>query len=387
MEKIGKTIVSYLVVIFSFFILLNSSCSSGKKAFEQGNYYGATLKAVDRLRSNPDSKKAGKTLSQSYPFAVQYIENQATAAMALQEVNKYKKVVQCYEQLNHMAAEIQRCPAALKVIPNPKTYFAELKTARDFGAEEQYKLGLTELDKETRQNARQAYYHFMEADRMVKNYKNTSELIPKAKYIATLKVLVENIPVSGTENELSSLFFYNEVFEQLRKSNTTEFVRFINEHEMEMEQIQPDQLLKMHFQEFVLGQMYDKETIREVSKDSVVVGSVKLEDGTELDAYNTVKARVKVYHRELSSGGVLDVLVMNAYSGQVESQKKFPGQFTWVSEWGSYTGDERALTNKDKKLITLQGEYPPAPQQLFVEFTRPIYNQVLPYLSRFYSQY
>lgn len=387
MRKVNThSYVAYpFLFLLSIFIL--NSCSSGKKAYTQGDYYHATLKSVDRLRSNPDSKRARQTLSQSYPYAVEYMEKQIEAAKALQDVNKYTKMVRYYEQLNHLASEIDRCPGARDIIPSPKTYYAELKTARDLGAEEQYNLGLIAMDKYTRQDAREAYYHFMEADKMVKNYKNTNELIQEAKYVATLKVYVENIPVSGTENELNSVFFYNEVFENLNKRRATEFVRFINSADIEKENIEPDQVLRMHFQEFALGQVYDKETIREVSKDSVVVGSVTLDDGTKLDAYNTVKASVKVYHRELSSRGLLDVLVVDAYNGQVISQKKFPGQYTWVAEWGSYTGDERALSDKDKKLVKLKGENPPAPQQLFVQFTQPIYNQVVPFLSSFYQQY
>lgn len=373
------TLLALTVLIFS--------CSSGKKALEHGNYYEASLKAIDRLRSKPGSKNASQTLKQSYPFAVEYYEKQANAAMELKKPTKYSKVVTYYEQLNHLASEIDRCPAALKIVPHPRTYYTELSKARELAAEEQYQLGIVELGKNTRMNAKQAYYHFVGADKMVKNYKNTSDLIPQAKYIATLKVLLEQIPVSGTENELSSIFFYNEIMENLRKNNATDFVRFVTVSEMEVEKIEPDQLLRMHFQEFVMGQVYDKETIREVSKDSVIVGKVTLDDGTSLDAYNTVKAKVKVLHRELVSKGLLDVIIIDAYSGQAVSQKKFPGQYVWVSEWGSYTGDARALSAKDLKLTKLKGKNPPPPQQLFVDFTKPIYNQAVPFLKDFYSRF
>lgn len=379
--------IIFLVLSGIFFSGLFTECSSGKKALEHGNYYEASLKAINRLRSKPGSKNATRTLKQSYPYAVEYFEKQANAAMALNDPFKYSKIVGYYEQLNQLALEIERCPGAKTIIPNPKTYYEELSKARELGAEEQYELGVVEMDKNTRANAKQAYYHFVAADKMVKNYKNTSELIPQAKYFATLKVLLEQIPVSGTENELSSIFFYNEIMENLRKNSATEFVRFINTTEMEMENMEPDQLLRMHFQEFVMGQTYDKETIREVSKDSVVVGTVTLDDGTTLNAYNTVKAKVKVLHRELTSKGLLNVIIIENYNGQAISQKKFPGQYTWITEWGTYTGDERALSKEDAKLTKLQGENPPPPQHLFVEFSKPIYIQTVSYLKNFYSKY
>lgn len=286
-----------------------------------------------------------------------------------------------------MASEIERSPAARNLIPVPKTFYKELRAARESGAEERYKLGMVELDKQTRVNAKEAFYHFAAAEKMIKNYKDTHERMAESKMMATLFVLLQQIPVSGTDNEISSIFFYNQVMEELKKSSATEFVRFITPDEMEMEKITPDQLLEMHFQEFVVGQVYDKETIREVSRDSVVVGQVTLQDGSKLDAYNTVKAKVKVFRRELTSNGILDVTTIDTYNGQTISQKKFPGQFIWFSEWGSYTGDDRALSDEDRKLSKLKAVYPPAPQQLFIEFTKPIYHQVLPYLNTFYATY
>jgi len=45
-----RTILTWMILgIFLF------SCSTGKKAYERGDYYAATLKAVNRLRSNPGS--------------------------------------------------------------------------------------------------------------------------------------------------------------------------------------------------------------------------------------------------------------------------------------------------------------------------------------------
>ena len=41
--KIGQLLVFTLILIVS-------ACSSGKKAYERGDYYGAVMKAINRLR-------------------------------------------------------------------------------------------------------------------------------------------------------------------------------------------------------------------------------------------------------------------------------------------------------------------------------------------------
>ncbi len=63
--------------ILVFIVLILSACSSGKKAYERGNYYEAVMQAIGRLRQNPDHKKSMETLRSSYPLAVEWLETDA----------------------------------------------------------------------------------------------------------------------------------------------------------------------------------------------------------------------------------------------------------------------------------------------------------------------
>ena len=68
-------------------------------------------------------------------------------------------------------------------------------------------------------------------------------------------------------------------------------------------------------------------------------------------------------------------------------KEELPGEFTWVNEWASFNGDERALTDDELALTKNREEVPPAPQQLFIEFSRPIYEQFTYRIKRFYDDY
>jgi hypothetical protein len=59
----------------------------------------------------------------------------------------------------------------------------------------------------------------------------------------------------------------------------------------------------------------------------------------------------------------------------------------WTSIWGSYTGDDRALSAEQKRLATQQPMLPPPNQDLFIEFTKPIYSQVVNYIRSVYRNY
>jgi hypothetical protein len=370
----------------AIFCLLLVSCSSGKKAFDRGDYYNATLKAVNRLRSDPNSSKAIEAVKEGYPMALIFFQGKVDNTLSANIPFKYTEVVGHYEKMNRMADEVSRCPAALKLFPQLNYYTLELDQSRQLAAEEQYTAGLGNEKLDTRLSWKEAWSNYKQADRFAPGYKDVRNRLDQAKYNGTLKVIVEQIKVPQ-KYQLTSDFFLNQIIENLLRNRPNEFVAYYSPESAKKEGInQPDQLLRMNFDDFVVGQFYDKESVKELSRDSVQI-SVTLKTGEKVKAYNTVKAKLTVNRRELISKGILDVMILDLPSNKVVSQRKFPGQFIWFAEWGSFNGDERALDEKQLAVCRRKPLPPPGPQELFVEFTKPIFNQVTPYLKSFYQQY
>jgi len=363
------------------------SCSTGKKALEHGDYYNATIQAVNRLRSNPDSKKAISALKDSYPLSLEYFQEKIDFALSSDHPFKYSEVADYYEKMNYLSDEVKRCPAARNLFPNTNSYSSELVQARKQAADEQYTAGLNNEKINTRLSWKDAYYNYEQADCFVPGYKDVKERIQNAKYNATFKVIVEQIQVPR-KYQLTSDFFLNQIIEYLLSNKPNEFVEYYSPESAERAGLEyPDQILRMNFDEFTIGQVYDKETVHEYSRDSVEVGSVTMPDGSSKKVYNTVKAKLTTYHRELVSNGILDVTIIDLPLNNVVSQRKFPGQFVWFTEWGSFNGDERALNKEQLALCNKKPLPQPGPQELFIEFTKPIYNQVSPFLKSFYKKY
>ncbi len=376
-------------ILFTPFIicLLLMSCSSGKKAFERGDFFNATLQAVNRLRSNPNSEKALQAVKDSYPMSLTWFQGKIDYALSTNSPFKYSEVVDYYEKMNRLSDEISRCPAALNIFPKVNYYTNELAQTRKLAAEEQYQEGIVNEKLNTRLTWKNAYFNYRQADRFAPGYKDVRRRMDEAKYNATLKVIVEQIPVPRAY-QLTSDFFLHQIIENLMRYRPNEFVEYYSPESADKAKIRnPDQLLKMSFDEFVIGQAYDKESVREVARDSVEVGTVTLTDGKKVKAYNTVKAKLTVNRRELISNGVLDVTIVDLSRNSLVSQRKFPGQFVWFVEWGSFNGDERALNDEQFAICKRKPSPPPGPQNLFVEFTKPIFNQVTPFLKSFYQQY
>lgn len=378
--------VRFLLPFVAAMVVL-ASCSSGKKAYERGDYYEAVMKAVARLRQKPDHSKSQETLKNAYPLAVEFFETQADNEIASNSEFKWKNAIQAYTQINNMFEQIKQCPGCLKVIRSPKSYYEKIGPLKEKAAEESYNAGITALMKGNRSDAKKAYYNFVDANSFVPNYKDVLEYIEKAKFEATLKVIVEPIPVPARYN-LSGTFFQDKIEEYLRHQYPDEgFIKFYTPQEAQARNLaQADQILRIRFDDFSVGNTTVREKKETVTKDSVIVGEAQVE-GKKIPVYNTVKAEFTTYQKIVSSSGLLSMVVLDARTEGVLTHKKFDGKYDWVNTWGRFNGDERALTNEQLALCKQKESMPPEPQDLFLEFTKPIYDQLIPAIRGFYQNF
>ncbi len=368
-------------------IAILAGCSSGKKAFEKGDYYGAVMKSVNRLRQNPDHSKSAETLRDAYPLALDFYKTQANNEIASNSPFKWKNAIQSYTQLNNLYEQIKLCPGCLRVVPNPTNYYAEIGPLKEKAAEESYNAGINALMKGTRDDAKRAYYNFVDVQAFVPGYKDVVAYLEKSKFEATVKVILEQIPVPSRYN-LSGGFFQDKVEEYLHQNYTDDgFVKFYTPQEAKnIELPVADQILRIQFDDFSVGNTTLKEKEETVSKDSVKVGEATIE-GKTIPVYNTVKAKLITYHKEIVSTGILSMVVVDAKTEGVLAHRKFSGEHVWVNSWSRFNGDDRALTDQQLALCKKKELQPPQTQELFLEFTRPIYDQLVPTLKGFYDNY
>lgn len=372
-------------------LVLASACSTGKRALKQGNYYEAVIKAANRLRQSPTNKNARQSMKAAYPRLIKYNQDLADRLQQSSDPYKWERIADLYEQLNFVYDEILRSPGASEVIPMPQNFRSEFETALLNAAQARYELGETELDKSfmlnDRNAAKIAYQHFKKAFELQPSFRDAEAKMYEALDEATVDVLVEPIAVSQRYS-LSNDFFQNKIMEYIRTAGFSEFVRFYSLPELQLSEKQPDHILRMVFDDFEVGKSSIRETVVDRRKDSVVIGTVDVVEDSQTvkkNVYGTVKAKMHVYEKQLTSRGILDFKIIDANNMAILSQNKFPGTHTWRESWGYFNGDERALSNEDKQKIRRKKEVPdPTPQDLFIAFTQPIYSQVTSFIQRYY---
>jgi hypothetical protein len=103
--------------------------------------------------------------------------------------------------------------------------------------------------------------------------------------------------------------------------------------------------------------------------------------------FGKVKATVHHYKKTITSRGVLNFRIIDAKTRAVISEERMPSESIWISEWLTYNGDSRALTPEQEKLARQKESQPPSNQDLFAEFTKPLFDQITNKISQYYKNY
>lgn len=374
------------LVLLSILAYVISSCSTGSSAYQHGDYYKACQEAIERLRSNPKSQKAQTVLVQAYPMAQKIAQKEIDNATLANGPDKYDIIVFQYERLNQLAKQIFNCPKAYELVPQPSEYIAEMAKAKQLAAENAYNSGLKALNAGGLDQARIAYQLFQNVNRYVSGYKDVLNKMDESRYYATLRVIVQK-PVTNANFQYSADFFFKNLMAEIRQNSQNRFIRYYTEEEAQTEKMRnPHQYIALNFENFTIGNVRESSNTTELKRDSVVVGTVKV-DGKVYNSYNTVTAKFTTLRREISSGGVLSLRIVDAQTGQEIQRKDLSGSYVWNTSWANYKGDDRALNEEQKRLCVREPQIPPSPQDLFIEFTKPIYNQAVSYVRSVYARY
>ena len=105
----------------------------------------------------------------------------------------------------------------------PTEYMVEQDNAAQQAANVQLALGKDALAMKTIETGRQAYTHFQSALRFSNNLPKIDSLLDEARYMGTLRVLIEPIPIHSRSLELTNEYFENRMFEYFKSYSQNRF--------------------------------------------------------------------------------------------------------------------------------------------------------------------
>jgi hypothetical protein len=273
---------------------------------------------------------------------------------------------------------------------SPQTYFQETEEARENAADERYVLGddILSRKKISKLDARVAFDHFEQITIFAPNYKDARNRMDEALDLGSVHVILEQPKVNSRLYQYSNEYFQEKVEEFLRTNRRiNKFIRFYSTKEAKTVRLKPDQVVRLEIIDFVVGETNvstDRQNV--MSRDSVKTGEATV-NGKKVPVYDKVTATIIKSRKVVRSRGLLSMEIFDYQTNKTLSREEIPGEFTWVNEWASFNGDERALTTSELNMTRNREQLPPPPQQLFIEFSKPIYDQVTSRIRRFYDKY
>lgn len=382
-----KAMITKAVLQIAASIIFISCSKSGTKALDKGDYFNAVLQSVDKLKKDVDNEKSLAVLPEAYTYASQDLLADISSAKNANQQFRFERVLDDYAKLNKMHDLIARCMPCRRVI-SPTSYFKEAEEARDLAANERYRYANEMLEKGTIESGREAFDSFEELFQFAPNFKDVRAKMDEALDAGSYHVVVEQPTINSRTYQLSHEYFQEQIDEFLRENKrVNKFIRFYSPSEAKANKVKPDHIVRLEFVDFVVGETFlEKKETTLTSVDSVKTGTATVK-GEKVDVYAKVKAKFYDNRKVVNSKGLLVMEIFDFQNDKLLKKEELPGEFTWVNEWASFNGDERALTDKELALTKNKEEVPPAPQQLFIEFSRPIYEQFTYRIKRFYDDY
>lgn len=375
----------YPFVSLIVLVLLNAGCKTAAKLYDKGNYDEAVELAVKKLQKKPDDEMRS-LLQSAYQYAVNDHETRIHQLSDNTNELKWEWIYNEYASLQRLYEAIHRSPEALAVV-RPADYSSYLNTYADKAATTRFDRGMQWMDKNDKMSFRNAYAEFEAAlqyrpgDLTIIDRKN------EAFQLAVINVVV--MPMESNRYRYSSYNDYGvENFEtdflrQLQYNNGNRFVKFYSSWDANSQHIQADQFIDFRFSTLDIGRTRDENSTRELSKEIVVKETVYRPDSV-VKEYKKVFAKIKTTRRTMNSEGNLQINIRDA-SGRWLWSDDLRGNHNWYTEFATYIGDERALSDSDKQLVNRRQEYPPHEDEIIRCIMNEINSNMLSRVRNYYS--
>lgn len=374
---------------FSFLIvgLWMAGCKSASKLYQKGNYDEAVEVAAKKLQKDPNDTKLQGVIKDAYRYAVTDHENKIRNYSESDNELKWEWMYNEYSSLQNLYNSIFRTPSIFELI-HPTDYSSYLNTYGSKAADVHYNRGLQYMNNNDRQSFKTAYHEFQAAlafkpgDMTIQNAANEAYdgaltrvvIIPPGDY---------GFSYSSYNYQLQN--YENEIIRNLQNNSGNEFVNFYSPADAQRSNIVADEIVETHFSQINIGRIKDNYVDREISKD-VVVKEIVYKPDSVVKQYAKVKAKITTTQRTMYSEANLNVIIHDN-NGKVIWTDNVNGSESWSTEFSSYNGDERALSDDDKKNINKNRDDPPREEEIISCIKESVYKDFVTRLRNYYSHY
>lgn len=377
----------YSLIFLITFLTAVTGCKTASKQYDNGNYDEAVNLAVKKLQHKPNDRNAKELLQNAYRLAKENHESQVKTYSENNSDLKWEWIHAEYISLQNLYNTIRRSPEAIYTV-KATDYSSYLTTYAEKAANNRFERGLQLMEKNNKEGFKNAYYEFNTA----LNFK-PEDLDIKSKKEEAYENALTNVVVMPMENYRYRNNSYNDpefrdfeynILRKLQNNSDGNFVKYYSDQEARSRNIHAEQFMDFQFSTQNTGKTKDEESVREVSKDVVVKETVYKPDSI-VKEYKKVFAKIITTKRTINSEGTVVVNIRDI-NGRRLWTDDVRGNHNWRTEFASYTGDERALTDADKQLVSKTRENVPEEKTILKyiinDINNNLYSRVRDYFRR-----
>lgn len=351
----------YTTVLAAFFFI--ASCKNAQKLYQSGNYDEAVELAAKKLQKKPNDAQLIDVLQNAYRFAVEdhesRIRNYSNSNSDLRWENIYRE----YLGLQRLYDAIRRSPSVYDLV-QPTDYSSYIATYKEEAGNARFERGLELMDQNNKRSYREAYYEFQKALALKPGDLGIKQKLDESYAGAVTNIVI--MPLTRFGYQYSSYQFdythFNQNLLRYLDNNRGSFLQYYTAPEAESRNLRPDNIVDMRFSDVNIGRYRDQRQVREVSKQ-VVAREIVIKKDSVVKEYITVKAKITLTTRTIQADGLLQATVRDGDNRRIWSDT-YRGDYGWTYSFATYTGDERALSAEDKKLINQREQWPPSNDEI-----------------------
>lgn len=374
-----KTSTLYLLII----VVLIAGCSKGIYKNEKKDL--ATL--IKRLTKKGSDDKVLADIHSVYDPALQRAQQNISNYRYDAAPQKWDKIIGEMQAMQSMYDIINTNQYAMRMI-QPVNFYKNIVEVKDSAAADYYNYATDYFDRGGRENWKIAYNAYNSASNYVPNYKDSKQKMQEAFDKSLIYVLVNQIQYDGIGFGNSwNWNNYNNRDQQLQsqiirdlggRSNRNIPAYYFNEWDLRRENRTPNLVIDLVWRNMRTDQ--PRDTRREFFREKEVVTG---RDSANNPIYKRVNATVYITERRLEASADMNLIFTDAVNRTQVDWQVVPASFREVIEFGTFTGDRRALEDRDIELINRNQNQPNVNrEEVFERMMRNIYNDVLNRIRR-----
>lgn len=375
-------------LILSLFAVGLFSCKTASKMYEKGNYDEAVELAAKKLQKDPDDPKLLNIIQSSYQYALNDHQDKIRTHGQSSSELKWEWIYNDYMSLQRMYDAIYKVPSVFNIV-HPENFSSYLDTYSVKAAEVRFERGMFFMERNDKQSYRNAYREFKAASGFRPSDMAITEKMNEAFEYAVTNVVILPLQQYGgyvySSYAPGANYLDDELLNSLRFNSGNEFLKFYSSWDARARNIRTDMVVDMQLATMDIGRFRDHNTTRRVSKEVVIKETVIRPDSI-VKEYGWVHADITSTRRTINSEAVLRVNVRDA-DGHWLWADNFNANHAWATEFASYKGDARALTDADKKLVDQRPEREPSENEivrcLIEQISRDAQSGIRNYFNRY----